>query len=130
MTRLRSVVTMRARFPVLCQCLTASRNRASAGSGGSWRLRSATVAVRAVPATYRLPTSWARCRASSRAAAAPVGSRSASASPSANRAIAMAVGLAEARTPTVARWATAAGFTGFEVLPVDNSFWRFYRMHG
>jgi SAM-dependent methyltransferase len=34
------------------------------------------------------------------------------------------------RAPTVARWATAAGFTGFEVLPIDNPLWRFYRMHG
>lgn len=33
------------------------------------------------------------------------------------------------RAPTVARWATAAGFGGFEVLPIDNPFWRFYRMH-
>jgi 2-polyprenyl-3-methyl-5-hydroxy-6-metoxy-1,4-benzoquinol methylase len=33
------------------------------------------------------------------------------------------------RASTVARWAAAAGFTGFEVLPIDNSFWRFYRMH-
>ena len=28
------------------------------------------------------------------------------------------------RTPTVARWAAAAGFTGFEVLPIDNPLWR------
>jgi hypothetical protein len=34
------------------------------------------------------------------------------------------------RAPTVARWAAAAGFAGFEVLPIDNPFWRFYRMHG
>jgi SAM-dependent methyltransferase len=34
------------------------------------------------------------------------------------------------RAPTVARWAGAAGFTGFEVLPIDNPFWRFYRMRG
>ena len=34
------------------------------------------------------------------------------------------------RAPTVARWAAAAGFTGFEVLAIDNPFWRFYRMHG
>jgi hypothetical protein len=34
------------------------------------------------------------------------------------------------RAPTVARWAAAAGFTGFEVLPVDNPFWRLYRMRG
>jgi SAM-dependent methyltransferase len=34
------------------------------------------------------------------------------------------------RAPTVARWAAAAGFTGFEVLPIDNPFWRFYLMRG
>jgi SAM-dependent methyltransferase len=34
------------------------------------------------------------------------------------------------RAPTLARWAAAAGFTGFEVLPIDNPFWRFYRMRG
>jgi SAM-dependent methyltransferase len=34
------------------------------------------------------------------------------------------------RTPTVARWAAAAGFGRFEVLPIDNPFWRFYRMRG
>jgi len=34
------------------------------------------------------------------------------------------------RAPTLARWAAAAGFTGFEVLPIDNPFWRFYRLHG
>jgi SAM-dependent methyltransferase len=34
------------------------------------------------------------------------------------------------RAPTVARWAAAAGFTGFEVLPIDNPFWRFYRLRG
>jgi SAM-dependent methyltransferase len=34
------------------------------------------------------------------------------------------------RAPTVARWAAAAGFAGFEVLPIDNPFWRFYRLHG
>jgi SAM-dependent methyltransferase len=33
------------------------------------------------------------------------------------------------RTPTVARWAATAGFAGFEVLPIDSPFWRFYRMH-
>jgi SAM-dependent methyltransferase len=33
------------------------------------------------------------------------------------------------RTPTLARWAAAAGFGGFEVLPIDNPFWRFYRLH-
>jgi 2-polyprenyl-3-methyl-5-hydroxy-6-metoxy-1,4-benzoquinol methylase len=34
------------------------------------------------------------------------------------------------RAPTVARWAAAAGFGGFEVLPIDNPFWRFYYLHG
>jgi ubiquinone/menaquinone biosynthesis C-methylase UbiE len=34
------------------------------------------------------------------------------------------------RAPTLAGWAAAAGFTGFEVLPIDNPFWRFYRLHG
>ena len=34
------------------------------------------------------------------------------------------------RAPTVAHWAAEAGFTGFEVLPIDHPFWRFYRMHG
>jgi len=34
------------------------------------------------------------------------------------------------RAPTVGRWAAAAGFTGFEVLPIDNPFWRFYRLCG
>ena len=33
------------------------------------------------------------------------------------------------RAPTVARWAAAAGFSGFEVLPIDNPFWRFYHLH-
>jgi SAM-dependent methyltransferase len=32
------------------------------------------------------------------------------------------------RAPTLARWAAAAGFTGFEVLAIDNPFWRFYRL--
>jgi hypothetical protein len=34
------------------------------------------------------------------------------------------------RASTVARWATAAGFGGFEGLSVDNPFWRFYRLRG
>jgi SAM-dependent methyltransferase len=34
------------------------------------------------------------------------------------------------RAPTLARWAAAAGFTGFEVLAIDNPFWRFYRLRG
>jgi SAM-dependent methyltransferase len=34
------------------------------------------------------------------------------------------------RAPTLARWAAAAGFGGFEVLSIDNPFWRFYRLRG
>ena len=34
------------------------------------------------------------------------------------------------RAPTLAGWAAAAGFTGFEVLPINNPFWRFYRLRG
>jgi hypothetical protein len=34
------------------------------------------------------------------------------------------------RAPTLARWAAAAGFTGFEVLAIANPFWRFYRLRG
>ena len=34
------------------------------------------------------------------------------------------------RAPTLAGWAAAAGFTGVEVLPIDNPFWRFYRLRG
>jgi SAM-dependent methyltransferase len=34
------------------------------------------------------------------------------------------------RAPTLARWAAPAGFTGFEVLPIDHPLWRFYRLHG
>jgi SAM-dependent methyltransferase len=34
------------------------------------------------------------------------------------------------RAPTLARWAAAAGFTGFEVLAIDNPYWRFYRLRG
>jgi SAM-dependent methyltransferase len=33
------------------------------------------------------------------------------------------------RAPTLARWAAAAGFTSFQVLPIDNPFWRFYHLH-
>jgi len=32
------------------------------------------------------------------------------------------------RTETVERYARAAGFTGFEVLPIEHEFWRFYRL--
>src|SRR5829696_1171513 len=34
------------------------------------------------------------------------------------------------RAPTLARWATEAGFADVEVLDVDNPFWRFYRLRG
>jgi SAM-dependent methyltransferase len=34
------------------------------------------------------------------------------------------------RAPKLASWAEAAGFTGFEVLAIDNPFWRFYRLRG
>jgi ubiquinone/menaquinone biosynthesis C-methylase UbiE len=34
------------------------------------------------------------------------------------------------RAPVLARWAAAAGFAGFEVLAIDNPFWRFYRLRG
>ncbi|MGH3964045.1 MAG: class I SAM-dependent methyltransferase [Pseudonocardiaceae bacterium] len=32
------------------------------------------------------------------------------------------------RTDTVREWARAAGYTGVEVLPIANDFWRFYRL--
>lgn len=32
------------------------------------------------------------------------------------------------RTETVERYAREAGFTGFEVLPIEHEFWRFYRL--
>jgi ubiquinone/menaquinone biosynthesis C-methylase UbiE len=32
------------------------------------------------------------------------------------------------RAPTVARWARKAGFSQFEILPIDNDFWSFYRL--
>lgn len=32
------------------------------------------------------------------------------------------------RTPTFRRYALDAGFTNVEVLPIDNDFWRFYRL--
>ena len=34
------------------------------------------------------------------------------------------------RTGTLREYADAAGFTGFEVLPIENDFWRFYRLEG
>jgi 2-polyprenyl-3-methyl-5-hydroxy-6-metoxy-1,4-benzoquinol methylase len=34
------------------------------------------------------------------------------------------------RESTVQRYAEEAGFTGFEVLPIQNDFWRFYRLSG
>jgi hypothetical protein len=32
------------------------------------------------------------------------------------------------RADTVERYADAAGFAGFEVLPIENDFYRFYRL--
>ncbi len=32
------------------------------------------------------------------------------------------------RTGTVRDYAVAAGFAGFEVLPIENDFYRFYRL--
>jgi SAM-dependent methyltransferase len=34
------------------------------------------------------------------------------------------------RQDTVQRYAEEAGFTAFEVLPIENDFWRFYRLSG
>jgi 2-polyprenyl-3-methyl-5-hydroxy-6-metoxy-1,4-benzoquinol methylase len=34
------------------------------------------------------------------------------------------------RESTVRRYANEAGFTGFAVLPIENDFWRFYRLSG
>jgi 2-polyprenyl-3-methyl-5-hydroxy-6-metoxy-1,4-benzoquinol methylase len=34
------------------------------------------------------------------------------------------------RESTVREYAEQAGFSGFEVLPIDNDFWRFYRLSG
>ncbi len=34
------------------------------------------------------------------------------------------------RTPTFRQYAQAAGFADIEVLPIDNDFWRFYRLVG
>jgi len=34
------------------------------------------------------------------------------------------------RTPRFREYAQAAGFADVEVLPIENDFWRFYRLHG
>ena len=34
------------------------------------------------------------------------------------------------RTPTLREYAAAAGFADLEVLPIQNDFWRFYRLNG
>jgi hypothetical protein len=34
------------------------------------------------------------------------------------------------RPDTVCDWAGQAGFAGYQVLPVDNVFWRFYQLTG
>jgi len=34
------------------------------------------------------------------------------------------------REGTVRAYAQEAGFTEFEVLPIENDFWRFYRLSG
>jgi len=34
------------------------------------------------------------------------------------------------RADTLRKYAAAAGFTQFEVLPIENDFWRFYRLEG
>jgi 2-polyprenyl-3-methyl-5-hydroxy-6-metoxy-1,4-benzoquinol methylase len=34
------------------------------------------------------------------------------------------------RPDTLREYASQAGFTGFEVLPIENDFWRFYRLEG
>jgi hypothetical protein len=34
------------------------------------------------------------------------------------------------RQSTVQRYARDAGFVGFEVLPIESDFWRFYRLSG
>lgn len=33
------------------------------------------------------------------------------------------------RAPVVQRWAQQAGFSSCEILPIENPFWRFYRLH-
>jgi hypothetical protein len=32
------------------------------------------------------------------------------------------------RPDTMRRYATEAGFSGVEILPIENDFWRFYRL--
>jgi hypothetical protein len=32
------------------------------------------------------------------------------------------------RPEIMRRYATQAGFTGVEILPIDHDFWRFYRL--
>jgi hypothetical protein len=32
------------------------------------------------------------------------------------------------RTPTVRAWAEQAGYSGLTVQPIENFFWRFYRL--
>ena len=32
------------------------------------------------------------------------------------------------RPSTLRRYAEAAGFSGVEILPIENDFWRFYRL--
>ena len=34
------------------------------------------------------------------------------------------------RTPVLRRYAGDAGFADVEVLPIENDFWRFYRLVG
>jgi hypothetical protein len=34
------------------------------------------------------------------------------------------------RQDTVQQYAEEAGFSGFEGLPIENDFWRFYRLSG
>jgi hypothetical protein len=34
------------------------------------------------------------------------------------------------RPETLRRYAEDAGFTRFEILPIENDFWRFYRLEG
>jgi hypothetical protein len=34
------------------------------------------------------------------------------------------------RPDTLREYAEGAGFTRFEILPIENDFWRFYRLEG